>query len=159
MLSRRHLLAALAVLPVVACTTGTETTPTTSISPTGGDKAAQEVVVYAPGALAAHTKALAAAYQEAGLGTVSFEVGHTPIQREQLDKGATPDVWIAANPMDMKTTADKGLVDAAGVQDLASTRLVVVVAPDNPGNVAQLTDLARPGVKVLLAAETLPIWM
>lgn len=158
MLSRRHLfatVAALVCLPVVACTS----TETTATSVDASAPAAQEVVVFAPGALAAHTRDIAAAYEKEGLGTVSFEVGHTPIQREQLDKGATPDVWIAANPNDMKTTADKGLVAADGVKDLARTRLVVVVAPDNPGNITELADLAEPGTKVLLAAETLPIWM
>ncbi|NLT29485.1 MAG: molybdate ABC transporter substrate-binding protein [Propionibacterium sp.] len=155
MLPRRPLFAAVAallVLPFAACAGPAEPVET------GGDDQG-EVVVFSPGALAGHTKALAEAYREAGLGTVSFEVGHTPIQREQLDKGATPDVWIAANPKDMQTAAEKDLVDPDGVEPLARTSLVVVVAPDNPGEVAEYTDLARPGVKVLLADESLPIWM
>ncbi|WP_432559459.1 molybdate ABC transporter substrate-binding protein [Granulicoccus sp. GXG6511] len=159
MLSRRHALATLAafaLLPVVACTS---TQPTAATGDDAPAPAPQEVVVFAPGALAAHTKALATAYQKEGHGTVSFEVGHTPIQREQLDKGATPDVWIAANPNDMQTTADKGLVAPDTVAPLARTRLVVVVAPGNPGNITEVTDLAEPGAKVLLAAQTLPIWM
>lgn len=157
MLSRRHVLAVLVCLPLTACTTAPTPSPPVPSAAAVADTG--EVIVYAPGAMAAHTKAIAAAYADAGLGTVSFEVGHTPIQREQLDKGAAPDVWIAANPADMKTTADKGLVDATGVKTLASTKLVVVVAPGNPGKVEQLTDLANPEVKVLLSAETLPIWM
>lgn len=161
MLSRRHLLPALALVPLAACSSPTPAAPApgapaaSAASSAGGTP----VIVYAPGALAAHTKALAAGYAAAGLGTVSFEVGHTPVQREQLAKGATPDVWIAANPADMKTTAEKGLVKADAVVPLATTKLVVVVAPNNPGKVAALTDLAKPGTKVLLAAETLPIWM
>ena len=156
MLSRRHLIAALALLPLAACAATPSATPSAPAAATAAS--AVTVVVYAPGAMAAHTKPLAAAYAEAGLGTVSFEVGHTPIQREQLAKGATPDVWIAANPADMQTTAGKGLVDADRVTQLARTKLVVVVAPDNPGNVAALTDLGREGVSLLVGAETLPIW-
>nr|NLI50113.1 molybdate ABC transporter substrate-binding protein [Propionibacterium sp.] len=165
MWSRRTVLSVLAVLPLAGCTS---TAPAAPASPaaSGGSAAASgapsaagtPVVVYAPGALAAHTKTIAAAYAAAGLGTVSFEVGHTPVQREQLAQGATPDVWIAASPTDMQTAADKGLVKADAVEQLATTRLVVVVAPGNPGKVTALTDLARPGVKVLLAVETLPIW-
>ena len=49
------------------------------------------------------------------------EVGHTPIQREQLAKGAKPDVWIAANPADMTSAAEAGLVVADRVQQLART--------------------------------------
>ncbi|MGJ3508574.1 molybdate ABC transporter substrate-binding protein [Enemella sp. A6] len=155
MRNRRSLLAAVAalvVLPLAACAG-----PAEPAEQQGGDD--NEVIVFSPGALAGHTKSLAAAYEEAGLGKVTFEAGHTPIQREQLAKGATPDVWIAANPRDMKTAAEENLVDPDGVQPLANTSLVVVVAPGNPGNVSQYTDLARPGVKVLLADESLPIWM
>ncbi|WP_420174943.1 molybdate ABC transporter substrate-binding protein [Luteococcus sp. OSA5] len=159
MVNRRGIVAALAVLPLVACSAGAGGGGTASPSmQQSSQTATQEVVVYAPGALAAHTKQLAAAYQEAGLGKATFEVGHTPIQREQLAKGATPDVWIAANPDDMKTTAQKGLVAKDGVAQLARTSLVVVVAPKNPGKVTSITDLAKPGTKVLLGAETLPIW-
>ncbi|MEL4505975.1 molybdate ABC transporter substrate-binding protein [Luteococcus sp. H138] len=162
MLSRRGVLAALAVIPLAAC--GQEkSTPGGSASPgdsagASGEAGQGTVVVYAPGAMAAQTKKLATAFAAAGLGTATFEVGHTPVQREQLAKGATPDVWIAANPDDMRTTADKGLVAKDSVKQLGRTKLVVVVAPDNPGKVAAVADLAKPGTKVLLGAETLPIW-
>lgn len=162
MVTRRTLLSALAVLPLVGCASPAPAAPAGSPGASGAAPAPSAsgtpVVVFAPGALAAHTKALAAAFAAAGLGTVSFEVGHTPVQREQLAQGATPDVWIAASPADMKTAADKGLVRADAVAQLATTRLIVVTAPENPGQVSALADLAKPGVKVLLAVETLPIW-
>ncbi len=162
MVTRRSLLSLLAVLPLAGCAAPAPAASGAPAAPGGASAAPSAagtpVVVYAPGALAAHTKALAAAYAAAGLGTVSFEVGHTPVQREQLAQGAAPDVWIAASPADMKTAADKGLVKADAVAQLAVTQLTVVTAPKNPGQVAALTDLAKPGVKVLLAVETLPIW-
>lgn len=159
MLTRRHLLAAVALSPLAAtaaCSSGAAPAATRTPSPSAS--AAGEVLVYVPGAMAATTKKLATAWADAGLGTATFEVGHTPVQREQLAQGAAPDVWIAANPTDMQTVADKGLVDAAAVTKLARTKLVVVVAPGNPGGVESLADLAEPGLKLLLGAETLPIW-
>lgn len=161
MLTRRGVLAALAVLPLAACNQSSDAPDGSGSGSATGTSAAAgtgTVVVYAPGAMAAQTKKLAAAYAAAGLGTATFEVGHTPVQREQLAKGAAPDVWIAANPDDMKSTADKGLVAKDSVKQLGRTKLVVVVAPDNPGKVTAVTDLAKPGTKVLLGAETLPIW-
>ncbi|MEL4356903.1 MULTISPECIES: molybdate ABC transporter substrate-binding protein [unclassified Luteococcus] len=158
MLTRRRVLATLAVLPLAACGKDAGTPASTAPDASGGASSSGDVVVYAPGALAAQTKKLAEAFAAAGLGKATFEVGHTPIQREQLAKGATPDVWIAANPDDMKTTAQKGLVAKDSVTQLGRTKLVVVVAPDNPGKVAAVEDLAKPGTTVLLGAETLPIW-
>lgn len=158
-LSRRHVLAALALVPLAACGSSAPAgTPAADPTTAGAEPPASEVTVFVPGAMAAHTKKLAAAFDVGGAKTV-VEVGHTPIQREQLDKGADPDVWIAANPKDMASAAEAGLVVADRVQQLARTRLVIVVAPGNPGGVTGVQDLAKPGLNVLLGAETLPIWM
>lgn len=157
MFSRRSLLAAAALLPLAACSATPAASP--AGSPAAGPAstaATAPVVVFSPGALAAHTKALTAAYQKAG-GTVSFEVGHTPMQREQLAKGASPDVWISANPADMKSAAEAGLVDAAGVKQLGRTKLIVVIAPGNPGKISSFADLGEPGKKLLLGAMSIPI--
>lgn len=163
MMNRRALLATLALVPLAACastpspaSTGSTASPSTGAGAASAS-ATGEVVVYVPGAFAGTVKALEEAYAATGAGTVSFEVGHTPVQREQLAQGATPDVWVAANPADMTAVADAGHVDKAGVQQLARTKLVVIVAPGNPGGVATLADLANPGVKLLLGADTLPI--
>lgn len=161
MITRRAVVAALALAPLAACASAPATTPTSQ----GASAAAQspsmaatgEVVVYVPGAFAATVKALQEAYATSGAGTVSFEVGHTPVQREQLAQGATPDVWIAANPADMTAAAEAGHVDQAGVRQLARTRLVVVVAPNNPAGITGLGDLAKPGVKLLVGADAIPI--
>ncbi|HHU38462.1 MAG TPA: molybdate ABC transporter substrate-binding protein [Propionibacterium sp.] len=163
-LSRRHVLAAFALIPLAACTTPAptgapaSTSAATTAAPSTAPAVDADVTVFMPGAMAAHSKALAAAFDVGGAKTI-VEVGHTPIQREQLAKGATPDVWVAANPNDMKSAAEAGLVVADKVQQLARTRLVIVVAPGNPGGVTGITDLAKPGLKVLLGAETLPVWM
>lgn len=176
MITRREILTALAVVPLAACSssekddapttaastaTSTNTSPSAATSSDAGSttgKDAGKVVVFLPGALATQVKPLTAAYAGAGLGEVTFEVGHTPIQREQLAKGAKPDVWIAANPDDMAKAASAGHVAADKVVQLARTKLALVVPADNPGKVEAITDLAKDGMKVLLAADTLPIW-
>lgn len=85
-------------------------------------------------------------------------MGHTPVQREQLAKGAAPDVWISASPTDMAAAAQENLVAAKAVTPVATTRLVVLTAPGNPARIDSVEDLAGKDVTVLLAAETLPIW-
>lgn len=171
MATRRGVLSAIGCLALAACSSsettksapsGTSPAPSESPQPSadGATKAQASgtIVVFLPGALATQVKPLTEAYQAAGLGEVTFEVGHTPVQREQLAKGATPDIWIAANPDDMKQAAEDGAVVAGEVAQLARTKLGIVVPADNPAKIASLADLAKPGTKVLLAAETLPIW-
>ena len=172
MLSRRGLFATAALIPLAGCmptppaaspgAPGSAPDASGSAAPAGAASgsaaaAAGAVLVYAPGAMASQTKALAEAFAKSGAGTVTFEVGHTPIKREQLAQGATPDVWIAASPQDLQAAADKGNVDKAGVKQVARTKLAVVVAPNNPGKINSFVDIARPGVKLLMGADTLPI--
>jgi molybdate transport system substrate-binding protein len=55
----------------------------------------------------------------------------------------------------MRFALDRGLV--GGVPKVfARNRLVVVVPTPNPGRIERLQDLARPGVKLVLAAEVVP---
>ena len=174
MLNRRRILLTATLAPIVAaCGSTPEDKPAdkASLSPAASQDAPKDagssaapkntgdLTVYAPGALAAHVKPLAAAYEKAGLGKVTFEVGHTPIQREQLAKGATPDVWIAASKKDVDAAAEKGSITKDAIKPVANTRLGIVVAPGNPGKVEKIEDLAKPGLKLLLATEQLPIWM
>ena len=162
-LSRRRVLAALALVPLAACPgpTPAARAPAASAPATGttapAAPAASEVTVFVPGAMAAHAKGLAAAFDVGGAHTV-VEVGHTPIRPERWPRGPPPAVWTPATPAATPSPAEAGLVVADRVQQLARTKLVVVVAPGNPAGITGIEDLAKPGVKVLLGAETLPIW-
>ncbi|SDB99719.1 molybdate transport system substrate-binding protein [Raineyella antarctica] len=119
-----------------------------------------EVQVYAPGALAAHTDLIAAAYAAARPGaTAAFEVSHTPTQYEQLKQGSTTDVWIAANPKLMAQAGTDDLVLADPSRPVVRTKLAIVTAPGNPAGISSPADLAKPGVKLLLAEDQLPIGM
>lgn len=73
----------------------------------------------------------------------------------QLELGAPADVFASADERWMRFALDRGLV--AGVPKVfARNRLVVVVPTSNPGRIERLQDLARPGVKLVLAAEVVP---
>jgi molybdate transport system substrate-binding protein len=73
----------------------------------------------------------------------------------QLEQGATADVLASADERWMRHAVERGLV--AGVPEVfARNLLVVVLPPSNPGRVGRLEDLARPGLKLVLAAEAVP---
>lgn len=158
----KRILALVAALPlalVAACGATDAAEPQASPS-AGAQVVTGQVTVYAPGALAAHTDLIADAYAAAMPGaTASFEVSHTPTQYEQLKQGSTTDVWIAANPKLMTQAGEEGWVDAARIRPVAKTELAIVVPPGNPADITAAEDLARDGVSVLLAEESLPIGM
>jgi molybdate transport system substrate-binding protein len=73
----------------------------------------------------------------------------------QLEQGAPADVLASADQQWMRAAADRGLV-AGGAAIFARNRLVVIVPASNPGRISRLEDLARPGLKLVLAGAAVP---
>jgi molybdate transport system substrate-binding protein len=64
------------------------------------------------------------------------------------------DVFVSADSAHMATAVSKGIV--ASSRDMAGNRLVVALAPGNPGRIASLADLGRSGVHLVLADTSVP---
>jgi molybdate transport system substrate-binding protein len=73
----------------------------------------------------------------------------------QLQQGAAADVFASADQRWMRTAVDGRLVTGEP-QIFARNRLVVLVPVSNPGRIQRLQDLARPGLKLVLAGESVP---
>jgi molybdate transport system substrate-binding protein len=73
----------------------------------------------------------------------------------QMEQGAAADVFASADQRWMRQAADRGLVTGDPVV-FARNRLVVLVPASNPGRIGRLEDLARPGLKLVLAGESVP---
>ena len=133
------------------------------VAPTAGAPQAAaptQLTVYAPGSLADVTKVLGTGFEAQHPEIkVQFEVGHTPTQRAQIEQGATPDVLMAAGRVDVDALAQGNLVAADQIEPLTRNQLVVILPPDNNANIASPADLANPGVRLLVAAEELPVGM
>jgi len=75
---------------------------------------------------------------------------------QQIVQGASADVFASANRAQMDVIVQEGRIAAAEVQDFAHNRLVVIVPAENPGRLEDLRDLARPDLKVVMAAPEVP---
>jgi len=74
----------------------------------------------------------------------------------QLEQGAPADVFASADEQWMSYAREHGLI-AGEPRVFARNRLVVITPKSNPGRVDRIADLARPGVKVLIGVENVPI--
>jgi molybdate transport system substrate-binding protein len=110
------------------------------------------VTVFAAASLREAFDAAAPAFTKRTGYPVRFSYGGSDTLAAQLQQGAPADVFVSANQAQMTRVAD--LLVAPRV--LAHNRLVVV-APKNDDRVAALADLAKPGVKVVLAASSVPV--
>lgn len=73
----------------------------------------------------------------------------------QVVGGAPADVLASADRATMAQVVDAGLTAAAPV-DVATNVLTIVTPAGNPGGVATLADLARPGLAVVVCAPQVP---
>jgi molybdate transport system substrate-binding protein len=76
---------------------------------------------------------------------------------QQLANGARADVFASANREQMDASVASGRIDSREVVTFARNRLVTILPANNPANISSLEDLARPGVKILLAAPEVPV--
>jgi molybdate transport system substrate-binding protein len=141
--------------PLAPIILGTGDDPLTTV-PHGAQQHAQ-LVVFAAASLTGALQEIGKAFEAANPGVgVSFNFAGSQILRTQLELGASADVFASADHQNMDVLAADGLVIPAGIQQFARNRLVVILPTDNPAGIEQLVDIARPGVKVILADASVP---
>jgi molybdate transport system substrate-binding protein len=73
----------------------------------------------------------------------------------QLREGARADVYASADAKHALALYEEGLVEQP--VRLASNHVVVIVPRGNPARIESLLDLARPGLKLVIAAPGVPV--
>jgi molybdate transport system substrate-binding protein len=114
-----------------------------------------KVTVFAAASLTTAFTEEAAAYEQAHEGTdvvLSFAGSQSLVA--QIQQGAPADVLATADAATMGTV-EAELTRPADV--FAHNQLALVTAPGNPLRLTSLSDLTKPGVKVVLAGETVPV--
>lgn len=89
--------------------------------------------------------------------TVAFNFAGSQALRTQIEQGATPDVFASANKTEMDNLIAGSFVAQDTPQVFLNNKLVVILPANNPAGVSKLEDLARSGVKLVLAAEEVPV--
>lgn len=88
---------------------------------------------------------------------VVFNFDGSQTLRTQLEQGAAADVFASANQKEMSNAVGAGLVAPEASQTFLVNNLIVIAPSTNPANLQALEDLARPGLKLVLAAEEVPV--
>jgi molybdate transport system substrate-binding protein len=73
----------------------------------------------------------------------------------QIEQGAPADVFASASPRYTLDLYRKGLVERP--RTFTSNRLVLIVPRSNPAHLRSVADLVRPGVKLVVAAPSVPV--
>src|SRR5262245_27621215 len=90
--------------------------------------------------------------------TVTFNFGGSDALAQQITQGGAPaDVFASANTKQMDVVVSAGDINGTEARVFAHNRIVVVFPTNNPGNIQTLQDLAKPGLKLVLAAASVPV--
>lgn len=88
---------------------------------------------------------------------VVFNFDGSQVLRTQIDNGAYADVFASANTKQMNAVKAEGLMNNSSVSIFTRNKISLIVPKDNPANIHNLTDLAKPGVKIVIGTKDVPV--
>ncbi len=114
-----------------------------------------EITVFAASSLTDAFKEAGAAFEKANPGSkVTFSFAASSALAVQINEGAPADVYASADTNQMKNVADKDNVEESSI---FVKNTPVVVVPKGNSTVSAFSDLANPGVRLVLAAAEVPV--
>lgn len=146
------------VAPAAPATTAA---PATNSAPEPTDAPApqtSELTVFAAASLKDSFTEIGKLFEAANPGaTVIFNFAGSQQLRAQLEQGAPADVFASANKKEMDAAIAASLVVSGTQQTFARNRLIVITPKANPGQLVDLADLAKPGLKLVIADKAVPV--
>jgi len=115
----------------------------------------RQITVFAAASLVNAFDTIGKEFERAHRGvTVRFSYGPSDGLAQQIEQGAPADVFASASETWMDAVANSPGVEARA--DFARNVLTLVVPASNPADIRSVADLAKPGVKLVLAAPGVP---
>ncbi len=146
----KHLLSFMLIVTVTITACGSPA-PTTGSEPV-------TLTVFAASSLTDAFTEIGAAFETANPGvTVTFNFAGSQALRTQIEEGAPVDVFASANTKEMDILVSNGFIEHGTPLLFLTNKLVVILPADNPAEIASLEDLAKPGTKLVFAAEEVPV--
>jgi molybdate transport system substrate-binding protein len=152
--------AAASATPVAtAVATAVPTTVATTATPAPTYTASETTIVsFTAASLSGASPALNAGFNSAyPPHKVAFNLDGTQALKTQVENGAYSDVFISASNSYTNTLKSEGYFVNSSVKTLCTNYVIVILPASNPAHIQSLADLAKPGVKIAMAANTVPV--
>jgi molybdate transport system substrate-binding protein len=88
---------------------------------------------------------------------VAFNFDGSQALRTQIENGAYADVFASANNKQMNALRSLGLMNNSSVSIFTRNKLSLIIPKDNPAGISSLSDLAKPGVKIVIGTKDVPV--
>jgi molybdate transport system substrate-binding protein len=138
-----------------AASSGAPTAAPTTAAPSTAAPAS--LTIYGASSLNAVLASVKTAYEAANPGTtLTISTDSSTALETKIEQGAPVDVFLSADTANPQKLVNKGLA-AGGLTKFAGNLLTVIVPAGNPAGIQTPADLAKSGVKVIAAGDTVPI--
>lgn len=140
---------------IAGCTSGS---PAASPTPTATPAPQKtQLTVFAAASLSDAFNETAAAYEANHTSVhVVLQFAGTQQLKTQVEQGAYADVFASASASYMTTLKNEGYVNNSTVANFTKNKLAIIVPKGNPANITGISDLAKPGVKLVICAPSVP---
>lgn len=93
---------------------------------------------------------------ETGISVV-FNFDGSQALRTQIENGAYADVFASANNKQLNALKSLGLMNNSSISIFTNNKLSLIVPKDNPAKISNLSDLAKPGLKIVIGTKDVPV--
>jgi molybdate transport system substrate-binding protein len=142
------------------CSAGCEKKASTGASDTHKPPATKSTTlrVFAAASLAEAFREIGAGFEAANPGIhMEFNFAGSNQLRTQLEQGASGDLFASADRKQMEAAAASKVVVTDEVRVFAINQLAVFVPVENKAGIRELADLKRPGLKIVVADQAVPV--
>jgi molybdate transport system substrate-binding protein len=139
--------------PAVPITVATTAIPAPTYTPSRGN-----LVIYTTASLSGASQQFGSFFTRAYPGnTVVFDFDRTQTLKSRIESGAYADVFISASNSSTNSLKDEGYFVNDSIEALTTNSVIVILPASNPANIQSLANLAKPGVKIAMATNTVPV--
>lgn len=117
----------------------------------------EEITVFAAASLTGAFSEIGELYEDQNDIKVELNFDGSQALRTQLENGAYADVFASANNMQMNALMESWMMNNKSIVDFAGNRISLIIPKNNPASIRNLTDLARPGVKIVMGTKDVPV--
>jgi len=140
----KHVLIALIIALVLASSAGLAEEP-------------KELTVFTAASLTGSFGEIGQMYKNEANFSVAFNFDGSQALRTQLENGAYADVFASANRKQMNAVKNDRLMNNSSIVIFTKNKLSLIVPKDNPAMIGNLSDLAKPGVKIVMGTKDVPV--
>ncbi|VVB69965.1 Bacterial extracellular solute-binding protein [uncultured archaeon] len=121
------------------------------------DPTSKEINVFCAAGLTGAFSEIGQIYKNETNVNVILNFDGAQVLRTQIENGAYADVLVSGSNKHMQALMAEGFMDNGTVSTFARNWQAIVVPKNNPANIANFSDLDRPGIKIVMGSKDLPI--